>query len=233
MKSFSEYAYEKMIDLFNNHSHEVGSQLKKREPVKYEDYESTDCITYSLNVISYAFKKIGEEEAARQVWRIGAKGTDLAKYLVNSHNWKGVYINPDAKHPVDSDPEHTYTSHIATQNCKYYQIPLEYIVQNYSVTPKKHSAFQQLNESSPVTTLNELDIASLEQVSFGFGISRGGMHTWVYAKGKVYEVHWDKVGSELYEATSLRAFPWISGAIFIPSDQSSYLTTSSKLKCGS
>lgn len=233
MKTFSEYAREKLIDLFNSHSHEVGSELKKKDPAKYKEYESTDCITYSLNVISYAFKKLGKEEAANKVWGLGGKGTDLAKYLVNSHNWKGIYINPDSKHPADADPEHTYTSHLATQKCKYYQIPLEYKVQNYSVTPKTHLAFQKLNKTSPATNLNEVDIVSLEQVKFGFGISRGGMHTWVFSKGKVYEVHWDKIGPDLYEARSLRSFPWLSGAIVVPFDQSAHLSASSKLKCGS
>lgn len=88
MKTFSEHAHEKLIDLFDNHSHEVGSELKKKNPDKYKDYESTDCITYSLNVISYAFKKLGHEDAAKRIWKLGGKGTDLAKYLVDFHNWK-------------------------------------------------------------------------------------------------------------------------------------------------
>lgn len=233
MKTFSEYASEKLIELFNNHSHEVGSELKEKDPVKYKEYESTDCITYSLRVISYAFEKLGKVEAARKVWKLGGKGTDLAKYLVDSHSWKGIYINPDSKHPVDANSEHTYTSHLATQKCKYYQIPLEYKVQNYTITPKTHSAFQKLNKSASVSKLNEIDILSLEQVKFGFGISKGGMHTWVFSKGKVYEVHWDKIGSELYEATSLRSFGWLSGAIVVPFYQSALLSVSSKLKCGS
>ncbi len=69
-------------------------------------------------------------------------------------------------------------------------------------------------------------------MNFGFGLSKGGMHTWVFSKGKVYEVHWDKIGSELYEATPLRRFPWLSGAIIIPPDQAAFLAATSKLKCG-
>ncbi|MDN3639186.1 hypothetical protein QWY82_10225 [Simiduia curdlanivorans] len=232
MKTFSDHAYDKLIDLFNNHDKEVGSELKKQDPIKYKDFKSTDCITYSLNVISHAFNMIGNTDAESRVWKLGGKGTDLAKYLVNSHNWKGIYINPDAKHPVDSNAEHTYTSHIAAKKCSYYQIPLEYKVENYSVTSKSHSAFQKLNKSTPETKLNDIDITSLEQVKFGFGISRGGMHTWVFSNGKVYEVHWDKIGAELYEATMLRTFPWISGAIVVPFDQAAKLSASSKLKCG-
>ena len=232
MKTYSDYAKEKMIELFNSHEDEVGSELKKLHPEKYKDYKSTDCITYSLNVISYAFEKSGNSKAAKNVWGLGKRGVDLAKYLVNSHGWKGVYINPDSVHPADAQAEHTFSSHLATRTCKYYQIPLHFRVDNYAPTPRTNPAYRQLNRNAGVTSLNKVDITSLEQVKFGFGLSRGGMHTWVFSKGKVYEVHWDKIGSGLYEATSLRRFPWLSGAIVIPSDQGAFLSASSKLKCG-
>lgn len=232
MKIFSGFAHEKMIDLFQNHSNEVGSELKAIDPLKYKGYKSTDCITFSLNVISYAFERRGNKEAAKQVWRLGGRGTDLAKYLVSSHNWKGIYINPDSKHPIDADPEHSFTSHLATKTCKYYQVPLSYKVHNYTVTPKSHKSFQRLNKHIGVSKLNTIDISSLDNVEFGFGLSRGGMHTWVFSKGNVYEVHWDKIGSELYEASSLRTFPWLSGVIVVPPDQVTKIEASAKLKCG-
>ncbi len=153
----------------------------------------------------------------RQAWnRFGI-------FLVNEHRWKGVYINPDVNHPVDIDSEHSYTSYLANKTCKYYQIPLEYQVVNYTITPKTHPAFGKLNKNASVTNLNTIDIASLDLVKFGFGVSRGGRYTWVFSKGKVYEVHWDKVGADLYEASSLRIYPWLSGAIVIPSDQAHLL----------
>lgn len=231
-KTFSDYAYEKLIDLYNNHSHEVGSSLKKTDPIKYKSYDSTDCITYSLNVISYAFNKVGNEAAAKHVWGLGKHGTELAKYLVTHHNWKGIYINPDAKHPADGNSEHAYTSYLVSKTCKYYQIPLTYKVENYTVTPKTHPAYQKLNKNTGVSLLNTVDIASLELVKFGFGVSKGGMHTWVFSKGTVYEVHWDKIGPELYGVSSLRTFPWLSGVIVVPSDQVAFLSVSAKLKCG-
>jgi len=232
MKTFSDFAQEKLKDLFDNHSHEVGSELKKIDPNKYMKYESTDCITYSLNVLSYAFKKQGNTKAASQVWKLGERGTDLARYLVNTHNWKGVYINPDSIHPVDASSEHTYSSYLASKTCKYYQIPLEYKVHNYTTTPKSHPSYQKLNKTVGVTTLNTVDIASLDFINFGFGISKGGKHTWLFSNGQVYEVHWDKIGTELYESTSLRSFPWLSGAIVVPPGQAIHLATSAKLKCG-
>ena len=162
---------------------------------------------------------------------LGEHGTDLAKYLVNTHKWKGIYINPDSKHPIDIDSEHAYTSHLASKTCKYYRIPLKYKVHNYNITPKSHHAFQKLNKTAPVTTLNAIGIASLRRVKFGFGVSKGGKHTWLFSKGDVYEVHWDKIGEGLYEKTSLQKFPWLSGAIVVPSDQDFQLAASAKLNC--
>jgi hypothetical protein len=232
MKSFSDFAKDKLIDLFNNHSHEVGSQLKLLDPKKYDTFKSTDCITYSLNVIAYAFKKIGNDEAARKSWSLGKHGTELAAYLVNTHRWEGVYINPDVNHPLDADSEHSFTSYLASKKCEYYKIPLEYKVTNYTITPKTNTAYKKLNKTKGVTKLNTIDIASLELVAFGFGVSRGGKHTWLFSKGKVYEVHWDKVGADLYEASPLRTYPWLSGAVVVPPDQAHHLAVSSKLKCG-
>ena len=233
MKTFSDHAHNKMIELYNNHAHEVGSELKKSEPVKYKSFESTDCITYSLNVLSYAFKKMGDNTAASQVWKLGKHGTSLAKYLVDTHRWKGIYVNPDSIHPTDADSEHSYTSHLATKTCKYYKVPLEYKIHNYTPTAKTDSSFQKINKNSGLTTLNSIDIASLDQVKFGFGLSRGGMHTWMFSEGKIYEVHWNSVGAGLYEATNLRLFPWLSGIIVVPADQANHLAISAKLKCGS
>ena len=82
------------------------------------------------------------------------------------------------------------------------------------------------------TPLDPISILSLEKVKFAFGISRGGMHTWLYSKGKIFEVHWDSVGDGLYEKSSLRSYPWISGAFFIPPDQKHLLAKDLLLKCG-
>jgi hypothetical protein len=232
MGKFSEYALEKLLDLYGNHSHEVGSELKKKDPVAYKAYEATDCITYALNVIGYAFKKAGSDDAARSVWARGKRGTELAAYLVDDHRWKGIYINPDVNHPLDIDSEHSYTAHLANRTCRYYGIRIEYRATNYTVTPKTHPSFKKLNKNAGPTPLNDVDIASLDSVKFGFGISRGGRHTWLFSEGKVYEVHWDKIGDELYEASSLRAYPWLSGAIVVPPDQAHRLAASAQLRCG-
>lgn len=232
MSTFTKHALEKMLDLFNNHDHEVGSQLKKFDPDTYKDYESTDCITYVLNVLTHAFKKDGQAAAATKAKSLGARGTELAKYLVANHKWKGIYINPDAKHPRDDEKEHTFSSAIALRKKEYYDIPLEYAVQNYAVTSAEFMAEAelQLNKNVPPTQHNETDMANLEQVEFGFGMSRGGTHTWLFSKGDVYEVHWNEIGAGLYEASPLRAFDWLSGAIVIPPEQAVHLAASAKIR---
>jgi hypothetical protein len=141
--------------------------------------------------------------------------------------------NPDVNHPVDWNSEHTYSAYLATKNCSYYGIGLDYKVTNYTVTPATHIAFKKLNTKKGVTSLDSVNIIDLEKVKFGFGVSKGGKHTWLYSKGKVYEVHWDQIGANLYEASSLRTYPWISGAIVVPSDQTIHLSISAKLKCRS
>lgn len=232
MKSFSEYALEKLVGLYRNHAHEVGSVLYASNPEKYKSYVPTDCITYVLNVIAYAFEKCGDGESAKQVRRLGRHGTEVAEYLVKRHKWRGVYINPDVNHPLDADSEHSFSHHLAIKTCLYYRIPLEYRVINYSVTPARDPAFGKLNAKAGPTRLNLVDLANLSLLKFGFGVSRGGRHTWLFSQGKVYEVHWQGIGESLYEASPLRTYPWLSGAIVVPPDQVHLLSISAQLKCG-
>ena len=227
-KTFSEIARDKLLDLYNNHSHEVGSELMKSDPTKYAGYTVTSCIKYGLNVISYAFEQQGKAEAAKQVRRLGKHGNELAQYLVNSHKWLGIYINPDVVHSLDASAEHSYSNHQVNKSCEYYHVPIKYRVVNYSPTPKTDKNFQKVNTKAPETALNDIDIAKLASVDFGFGISRGAMHTWLFSKGLIYEVHWDEVGSKLYENTPVKAFGWLSGAIVVPPDQASKLTMASQ-----
>jgi hypothetical protein len=36
--------------------------------------------------------------------------------------------------------------------------------------------------------------------------------------GKVFEVHWDRIGADFYEATKFEDFGWLSGALVVPAD---------------
>jgi len=197
----------------------------------YKDVKSTSCIDYVINVLKYAFEKVGDPGAAKEVASLGTYGTRLAAYLVVKKSWKGIYINPDENHPADADPEHVYSSVLAQRSCRDYDIPLTYKATNYRVTAKTDPAFKKVSPRRGPTTLDEIGYRALERVKFGFGASRGGRHTWLFSEGYVYEVHWDQVGPSLYEATALRDFLWLSGVIVVPPDQASTLVSGAQLEC--
>lgn len=65
------------------------------------------------------------------------------------------------------------------------------------------------------------DVANLDvikKVKFAYGLSRGGMHTWLYSHGRVHEVHWDQTGVNLYDSSPLESYSWLSSLIVIPPD---------------
>ncbi len=222
---FSDYAKTKLLDLYKDHPNEVGSVLRQSDPTKYATYKATDCITYVLNVLAYAFEQSGDHTTSRSVWSYGKKPSDgkfygslLAQKLISHHHWVGIYINPDVVHPRDAANEHNFSHYVVNNKCHYYQIPVKYKVVNYSPTSTTHVSYQQLVPGKGKTKLNAIDITTLQKLKFGFGLSRGGMHTWVYSEGYIYEVHWDQIGSGLYEKTKLEDFPWLSGVIIVPPD---------------
>jgi hypothetical protein len=229
-KSFSEYARDKLLELYNYHPHEVGSVLKAQDPAAYAGYSVTSCITYAINVISHAFEQVGNPAAAKQVRRLGKHGNELSHYLVTSHQWRGIYINPDVVHATDGSTEHSYSNIQVGKTCAYYKIPVTYRVVNYNPTPSTDPNFRKVNKKAPETPLNDVDVKILDKIDFGFGISRGARHTWLFSLGNVYEVHWDEIGSGLYERTAFAAFGWLSGAIVVPPDRTSLLTMSAQ-KC--
>ena len=233
MSTFSYHAKKRLLELYKNHSHQVGSQLFDGNPSKYRalGLERTDCITYVIDCLQAGFRGTSDDAAASKVGRLGRYGTELAKYLVNTKKWTGIHINPDEIHPDDGEQEHPYSTFIAKKKKKYYGIPMAYKVTNYRPTPKTDPDFQTVNPGRGVTPLDSVSYSALKFVDFGFGISKGGLHTWLYSKGKVYEVHWGETAASgnLYEATDLNKFMWNSGAIIIPSEQAVKLSTLSGL----
>jgi len=216
--AFSDHAHKKMMELFRNHSHEVGSQIASGYPGK----TPTDCITYVINVLKHAFTKVGNPTVATMVGSLGTYGTQLASYLVKTHKWKAVYYNPDVNHPRDGQLEHPFSYYKSVLPSKsYYEIPIAHMAVNYAPTPKTHGqykSFSGIGGSKSETPEDMGNLRDLEKIKFGVGVSRGGRHTWLFSAGKVYEVHWDQIGATLYEATELTAFAWLSGAIVIPPD---------------
>lgn len=233
MATFTDHAKARLLDLYKNHSHQVGSKLFDLDPAKYrrKGLERTDCITYVIDCLKAGFNGVGDTAAAGKVGTLGKHGTELAKYLVNTKKWTGVHINPDEVHPDDGLQEHTYASYIARKKKRYYNIPMAYKVTNYRPTPKTDSDFQKLNPGKGVTPLDSVSYQAFKKVGFGFGLSKGGLHTWLFSDGKVYEVHWEETAASgnLYEATELNKFGWNSGAVIIPPDQATKLTTLSGL----
>lgn len=229
-KKFTSFAHEKMMDLFNHHDHEVGSELYKEDPDKYKDHEKTNCITYVMNCMSYGFKMSGHPDAAQQVWKYIIRGVDLAGYLVHQHDWSCVYINPDVKHPRDENAEHPFSyNYDVKRRCTYYGLPVFATALNYHPTVETDSGI--IYGAGEQTPLELDDIQKLEAVKFGFGLSRGGMHTWLFSEGQVYEVHWDGIGDSLYERSSIIEFPWLSSVIVVPPESARKLRESGINKC--
>lgn len=238
MTSFSKFAEQKMIDLFNNHGYEVGSERKKTDPIFYRNFTSTDCITYVLNVLSYAYEKSGDTAFAKEIWTYGKdpddagkrfKGSILGRKLVIEKKWVGIYVNPDVVHPRDASDEHTFTYFTANRHCHYHRIPVKYKAVNYNPTPTSHPNFKKLFNKGE-TALNLVDVADLKNVLFGVGMSRGDTHTWLFSKGYIYEVHWDGIGSNLYEKTTIENYPWLSSIIILPPDGVSAISLAA-LRC--
>ena len=160
--------------------------------------------------------------SAAKIAKLGEYGTKLAAHLVNTHKWTGIYYNPDVNHPRDGNLEHTYSYYKKVVLSKqYYKIPISYWVINYKPTPKingNYKSFSGIGGSKDLTKKDVSQLDMLKKVKFAVGVSRGGKHTWLYSFGKVYEVHWDKIGAELYEATNLEDYAWLSGALVVPPD---------------
>jgi len=215
-KSLSDHAYEKMIDLYKNHKHEVGRKYQGACP---QGAEKTDCITYCLNVLEYAYEMVGRKDVADTIRKKGKRGTDLAAYL-KTLGWKAIYWNPDTRNPRDYSAsttdwyEHTYSYYVAKKKETYYQIPITALVVDYYPTDsQKHKL-----RNEPKTTRKMKEFAKLVKVKFGYGLARGGYHTFLYGLGFVYEVHWDQIGDDLYEKSPFVSYEWLSGAILVPPD---------------
>lgn len=235
MPTFSDHALKELLAQYGSHADRVGSKLFDADPAKYRGLglKRTDCITYVIECLEAGFGGVGDAAAKAKVRQLGKYGTKLASYLVKTKKWVGVYINPDEFHPDDGKQEHPYSGYLVKKNCKYYDIPMKYMVTNYRPTPKTNPYFKKVNPAKGEQKLDSVSYAVLSKVKFAFGLSKGGLHTWLFSKGKVYEVHWDELptSGNLFEATELKSFYWNSGAIIVPKDQELMLAALSGLPC--
>lgn len=239
MDSFSKIAKKHALNLYENHPNEVGSFLYKTNRSYYDSngYQPTDCITYALKVISRALKETGNTEKANAVLKKGERGVDTANFLVKELGWEAVYINADINHPRDGDYKHplAYLEQVK-KNSTYYGIPVHHSMTNYRPTDKESAQEQGLwriykSKGLKVgqTEMNIVDYKSMKEIPFGFGLSSGGMHIWLFIHGDVYEVHWEGIGNSLYSKTALRSYSWLSGLIVVPRDSKNLLKSLPKV----
>lgn len=135
--SFSLFAMKHLLDLYNNHALEVGSELYKTNRKHYDSkgYTPTDCITYALKVMSRAFEDIGNSKGKKEIWKMGSSGIDAANYLAANHGWETVYINADVNPPADGQNKHplAYLQQVKRHG-KYYSVPVHHALINYRPT---------------------------------------------------------------------------------------------------
>jgi hypothetical protein len=236
---FSDFAVEKMLDMYKNHSNQVGIKVKQAHPEKYKNYVSMDCITYVLTVLKYAYEKVGDPNS-QTVFSDGIApsghfkgkyvGMILAEKLVKQRHWDAIYVNPDVVHPVDALQEHNFTYYQANKLCRYHKVPVKYTAVNYNTTAKTHENFQELVPHRGETKLNRVDYDMLKKIKFGLGMSKGGTHTWLFSKGYVFEVHWENTAPTLYEKSPLDTFGYLDSIIMVPPDGKSFIALDA-LKC--
>jgi RHS repeat-associated protein len=232
-KSLSEHAYDKMMELFNHHDDEVGSEF----PGDKAGRKETNCITYVRNVLEYAYQKNGRKDIADAIHAMPKDGMQLARYLV-TQGWRAHYWNPDVRAPRymngRPDAEHSFTYQEAVRTRKYYEVPVSGFIVNYNLVDKSMKkeriwvptgpSIPGLNLPIPLPITIEYGGDKLETfnrfkgVRFAYGLARGATHTFLYSYGDIYEVHWSKEKDDLYERSPFYDYEWLSGLMLTPPD---------------
>ena len=210
--TLTDRAEAKMWDLFKDHNHEVGTKYPGDKTGK----KVTDCITYVRNVISHAYESTGQASLAAEVWKY-TEGIDLALFLKRL-NWKAHYWNPDVRFPRDGTSEHPFSYQQAVKHGTYYKVKVDGFVVNYNLDFKKHPKGGFFAGCTPGANNNDAIWNKVSRVRFAYGLARGGYHTFLYSMGMVFEVHWDKIGTDLYEQSSFYTYDWLSGLLLTPPD---------------
>jgi hypothetical protein len=193
------------------------SSAEKREWVKENALpgcnpdmpKESSCIGWALDNVGAAYKGAGKAERWQEIYSSvtsrGAKGMDLAKEL-KKDGWEAVYWNPDAKHPDDSNAEHSFSALQVSRGKPYYGVQVDHQVLNYRPTEGEG------------TRQDMSGIDKLKEVPFFFGLAKGGVHTFVGREGKVNEFHWSEMPNSQHaiEENPLQDFMWNSGVIMVP-----------------
>lgn len=226
---FVKYAVEFMKNKANSPWNAVGSSYDWGLP-------KTDCISYSIDVLSYAFKKTGNNKAAKEVRKLGKHGNELSAYLVKSEGWKGIYASRDFNHPYDGHFAYRDRNYVTKSSCDFWGVPIHYLAINYNPTKRPFTyhckdIFEWCNKSYNNTNfvkggcskdkyietrLNENAFKVLSSIEFGFGISKGASHTWLFSQGMVYEASSAGIPPFLFNEGSIKDFRYVTNAIVVP-----------------
>ncbi len=216
LRGLTDYAHEKMWELFNNHGHEVGSNF----PGYKRGRQDTNCITYVRHVLEYAYRKIGRRDVADAIHRLPKDGMPLANYLV-SLGWKPHYWNPDVNRPRDGENEHPFSYNTVVKTGRYYGLEVSGVIINYNPTPAPKQGWIDWLRGRPApkaTPLNYAAFGRFNGVKFAYGLARGAFHTFLYSYGEIFEVHWTEEEDRLYERSPFYSYDWLSGLMLTPPD---------------
>ena len=228
---FSEYAEIRTLELFKQHDNQIGRQLwvdyqhcKNNQPSpdqyavkceyfnQYTDFEAnhknwyrTDCQTYILDVLRYAFEKIGRKDLytglSAAFKREGTTGTVMAKYLVKNE-WRAYFFMPDTVNPNDGDEEHTKKYENALKTKNWWGVPITDFVVNYRPTTQMRSNAKvhpgERIEPIKVDSNGYSNLHTLESALFGVCVFTAGIHTALFSKGMIYEVHWRGISDNVF-----------------------------------
>ncbi len=178
-------------------------------PPSASSIKENSCIGWAMENVGAAYAAAGKTERWNEIKAIvvakGSKGMDLAKEL-KKDGWQSVYWNPDAKHPDDSNPEHSFSAVQVNRGNGYYGMAIDAQVTNYRPTEGQG------------TKQDMSGIEKLKEVPFFFGLAKGGMHTFVGRKGEVNEFHWSEMpnSTNAIQQTPLEKWGWNSGVIMVP-----------------
>lgn len=252
-KTISGYAEEELLRLYNNHPRQVGSAViadyrrcvKTGKPIgnavedcsvfqpypdfaaNVKDWAVTDCFTYVKNVLRYAFESIGQRTNFNKLNQAD-RGTVLAQIL-NGFGWKSYLCLRDTENPYDGLEKHTKKYKEAVKTNKWWGVNLSGFIVNYRPNPNP-----PLNrQTTKVDADSRRKYEALSQVNFAVCVFTEGLHTALFSKGEIYEVHWASLSEQskianpnynelyrntLYEKTIMEDFGWEEILLTVPPD---------------
>jgi hypothetical protein len=69
------------------------------------------------------------------------------------------------------------------KSCEYAGVPVSYTVFNYNPSPQSDPNFQKIIDYIGVQKVNSVDLAALNNIKFGIGMSTKERHNWLFSTG--------------------------------------------------